>query len=140
MVDEDGEKINNSEFKGMVQKVFAATRGNIGDALNMWSCLIKKGVHDTVIYRSMPSHHLPDFLNDENCVVLKTILLNKKTNEYRLLKTLGSTFKNKYKAIIQRLISLGILHRIAGDDLEINRNIVNEVARLLHKAKYIRIK
>ena len=95
-------------------------------------------MHDTVVYKALPPHHLPDFLNDENSVVLKTILLNKRTNEYRLLKVLGSTFKVKYKAIIQRLISLGILTRTINDDLEINHNVVNEVALLLDKAKYIK--
>ena len=140
LVDEEGEKINATDFTRMAKRVFTASKGNIGDALNLWSYLIRKGVHDTVVYKALPPHHLPDFLNDENSVVLKTILLNKRTNEYRLLKILGSTFKVKYKAIIQRLISLGILTRTINDDLEINHNVVNEVAHLLDKAKYIKSK
>ena len=138
LVDEEGEKINTSDFNRMAKKVYTASRGNIGDALNLWSYLVRKGVHDTVVYKALPPFHLPDFLNDENSVVLKTILLNKRTNEYRLLKILGSTFQVKYKAIIKRLISLGILTRTLDDQLEINQNIVNEVASLLDKAKYIK--
>ncbi len=137
LVTEEGEQVPPPSFANMVQKVYRLAEQNIGQTLNLWTYFTESVDEDKVVHRPELSFELPDFINDENSILLKTILMEKRTNEYRLRKTLGSAFKLRYRAIVQRLINIGILHRQIDGHLEIDEGSVNDVALLLEKAGYI---
>ena len=71
-------------------------------------------------------------------MVLSAIMLEKRTNEYRLRKLFGAAFTDKYGSIVQRLISLGLLTRHADGWLEVNELVVNYVGRLLGRKGYLK--
>lgn len=137
LVDDEGQKVPPEDFEKMIHKVYHLAESNIGEALNLWSGFIEKGLDDNVICNPKTDFQIPDFLNDQNRILLRAILMNKKTNEYRLRKSFGSAFTEKYQAITQRLLNLGVLIRDLDGFLEINPCLVNDVARLLHNSKYI---
>ena len=138
LVDENGEQVPPQAFAKMVQRVCSLGNYNIGQALNLWSYYTERVNDEQVVHRPDLTYQLPDFINDENSILLRAILMNKRTNEYRLRKTLGQSFTTKYKAIVQRLINLGVLNRHIDGLLELNDGIVNDVAALLEQAGYIK--
>lgn len=140
LVDDSGEQVPPQAFAKMVQRVSSLANYNIGQALNLWSYYTERVNDDQVIHRPDLTYQLPDFINDENSILLRAILMNKRTNEYRLRKTLGKSFTTKYKAIVQRLINLGVLNRHIDGLLELNDGIVNDVAALLEQAGYIKFR
>ncbi len=140
LVDDEGEQVPPQAFAKMVQRVNSLANYNIGQALNLWSYYTERVNDEQVIHRPDLTYQLPDFINDENSILLRAILMNKRTNEYRLRKTLGQSFTTKYKAIVQRLINLGVLNRHIDGLLELNDGIVNDVAALLEQAGYIKFR
>ena len=64
-------------------------------------------------------------------------MIERRTNEYRLRKYLGPSFKSIYRPILQRAMNLGVVNRNLNGWLEINPMIVNEVGRLLDKQGYL---
>jgi len=140
LVNEKGEQVPTQSFAKMVQKICRLGSYNIGESLNLWSYYTERVNDEQVIHRPVLTYQLPDFINDENSILLRAILMNKRTNEYRLRKILGQAFTTKYKAIVQRLINLGVLNRHIDGLLEINGSIVNDVAALLEQAGYIKFK
>ena len=137
LVDEEGEEVIQLRFAKMVQHVYRSADYNIGQALNLWSYSIFRVNDQRVIYKPIPSHQLPDFIKDDNAILLRTLLMTKRTNEYGFRKMLGSSFAQKYRPIVQRLLRLGVLERHVDGMLEVNESIVNDIAYLLDQADYI---
>lgn len=140
LVDEELNKVASHEFNKIVLEVSRAAENNIGQALNLWSYFTKRLDDERVVHRADYGIQLPNFLNDENSILLRAVLMSKRTNEYRLRKTLGRAFGEKYRTIVMRLIALGILVRHMDGLLEINESIVNEVAAFLEEGGYLRYK
>ncbi len=140
LVDNEGQKVISQDFTKMVHKVYLFSGSNIGQALNLWAYFTKPINEDRVMHEPNFSHLLPEFLNDESSILLRAILMNKRTNEYRLRKTLGRAFTEKYNSIVLRLINLGVLIRHMDGFLEINGSVVNEIAAQLHDTGYIKYK
>ena len=138
LVDENGEEVVQQRFGKMVQTVYRDADYNIGQSLNLWSFTIKRVNDQRVIHHPTPSYQLPDFIDDDNAILLRTLLMIKRANEYRLRKILGASFTQKYRPIVQRLLRLGVLERHIDGMLEINESIVNDVAALLDHADYIK--
>jgi len=138
LVDDEGNKVQPQALTKMVYKLNRQARHNIGHALNLWSYFTYKVNDQEVIYSPELNLELPNFINDENSILFRAILMSKRTNEYRLRKSLGKAFKSKYQAIVQRLINLGIFKRHVDGLLEINEGVVNEVATYLNEARYIK--
>ncbi len=88
---------------------------------------------------AMPSYELPDFITDDNAIILRAILLHKITNEYELNKQFGPSFQNKYSIIIHRLLGVGVLTRREDGRLQIASAVVNSLTRLLAKHRHISI-
>ena len=140
LVDNEGNEVFSQDFSQMVHNINHEADNNIGDALNLWSYFTKKVDEERVTHT--PDHRilLPEFLNRDNAVVLRAVLMNKRTNEYRLRKSFGRVFTEKYSPIIMRLINLGVLKRHMDGLLEVNEGIVNPVAALLGELGYIKYK
>lgn len=137
LVDSEGEIVNNKQFQKIINGIYRITQGNIGETLNRWSSATRKIDEETVSNNSGLSYSLPDFLTPESAIILTSIMMEKRTNEYRLRKAFGPAFTDKYKPIIQRLISIGLLNRQLDDWLEINELVVNDLGQLLETKGYL---
>lgn len=138
LVDDEGALVLPQEFSKMVQRLARMYGGNIGEALNHWSYFTKRRNDQEVSFNPNWTLSMPDFINDENSILIRAVLMNKRTNEYRLRKSLGKAFQSKYKAIVQRLINLGVLVRHGDGLLEVSEGVVNEVAALMDENRYIK--
>ena len=137
LVDQNLEEVKRKQLLKMVQKVSRAGEGNIGEVLNLWALSIQLLDEEQVQFCFPQSYPMPDFINPDIGIVLSAIMMEKRTNEYRLRKQFGKAFEEKYRSIVQRLISVGLLVRYIDNNLEVNEVVVNEVGRLLEEGKYI---
>lgn len=137
LVDDKGREVTPQQFRRMTNRISKAAEGNIGEALNWWAFSTEKVDEEQVLHQFQAGYPLPDFVTPDSALVLSTIMLEKRTNEYRLRKTFGPAFLEKYGGIVQRLIGLGVLTRHADGWLEINELVVNDVGRLLEKKRYL---
>jgi hypothetical protein len=137
LLDEDGEVLDSQQYQKLINRIYRSTEGNIGEALNRWAAAIYKKEGDDVIYHEVPKYSLPDFISPDDAILLTSIMMEKRTSEYRLRKLYGPAFTDKYAAILQRLISIGVLKRELDDWLEIEEALVNDLGRLLETKKYL---
>jgi hypothetical protein len=137
LLNSKGESVTPNEFSKIATKVCRIAHGNIGEALNLWALCTKKMGDEQVKHVSNPGATMPDFLTPDTAIVLSAIMMEKRTNEYRLRKLFGQPFNDKYRNIVQRLISVGLLNRHIDNQLEINEIVVNEVGRLLAEEGYL---
>lgn len=137
LVQEDGEEVNAPQFKKMVNRTIKLARNNVGEALNLWALSTQKVDEDRVIRSAISNYILPDFITPENALLLRTLTIEKRMNEYRLRKQFGPAFKDKYSGILQRLISVGLLIRHVDGWLEINDLVANDIGTLLEQKKYL---
>lgn len=138
LVNKNNEEPSPQEFQKMTNGIYRNTQGNIGDSLSRWSYAIHKMTEEKVVYESPTNYALPDFLNPDVAIILTTLMMEKRTNEYRLRKLFGSPFQKKFNFIIQRLISIGILTRHIDGWLEVNELVVNEVGKMLEEKNYLK--
>ena len=127
------------EFSRQASEVYRLSRGNIGEALHLWAIASTVVNEEEVHINPLPLHTLPDFIDADKGILLRTLLEQKQSNEYRLLKQFGPAFGKRYKVIIQRLLSYGILQRQGNGMLTVSPGVVNEVARMLANHGHIKI-
>ncbi len=131
------EEISAATFNKLTKDVYNLADGNIGEALYLWVTAIQADKRENVRFKMPENYIMPDFIRPDNAILLKTIFLEKRTNEYRLSKLFGTPFKDKYSAIVRRLVNLGLLHRHQNGDLEISGNVSTEVGKLLEQHRYL---
>ncbi|MCB9080847.1 MAG: hypothetical protein H6555_03945 [Lewinellaceae bacterium] len=136
LVDENGEPVTPRQFERMTQKAYRNAGANLGEALNYWAYCLKKWDDHRVVFRDPPAVGLPDFLTSDTALVLAVVILEKRTNEYRLRKRFGPAFKHTYGSVVQRLLHTGILVRQLDGWLEVREILVNEVASVLEHKQY----
>jgi len=132
IVNRDGEELNNKEVNRIIKQINYETKGNVGESLMRWAHDIHMYDDDKVKY-TYSNHSIPQFLNPSSSILLKTILTYGGSNEYMLSKLFGSAFQVEYKAILQRLINVGVVVRTVNGRIEIRRSIVNDIAALLEQ-------
>lgn len=137
LIDANDKEVDPKSFRKMVSDIFKRHEGNIGAALQEWVVRMTMTEGDNVRYQTSSSADLPDFFSSDAALVASTILLEKRTNEYRLRKMFGPSFKEKYAFILQRLISTGVLKRNRDGWLEFEDAVVNEIGKILQKRNYI---
>ena len=137
LVDAKGKPINDAMMKRYIQRIYLQSRGNIGDALNLWASAITKEKKDEVQFVCPYRWGLPEFLDEENSLVLACIFKSKATTEYQLRKRFGPAFSTRYSAIVRRLAHLGVLVRDHNGMLEPNELMANDLGRMLHSKKLI---
>lgn len=138
LLDNKEREVSPQQFRQMTAKVHKAAHGNIGEALNIWAFSTLAIDEDRVKHELLTLYELPDVMSQESALLLASVLLAKKTNEYRLRKLFGPAFSDKYRGVLQRLISIGLLRRAADDWLEITESAANDVGRLLEKKQYLK--
>ena len=137
LVNEEGEEISPKSFQKSVRKIHTKVEGNIGEALRHWTFAIKNLDDEKVIFQQKPQYILPDFLDMDSAILLAALLKEKRTNEYRLNKVFGKPFGKKYRAILKRLQSVGVVIRTTQGELEVNQVLANDIGRLLEKKQII---
>lgn len=139
LVNAEGNEITPPVFKKITSKIHKTVDGNIGEALNLWSYSTFKYEGDKVRFDFKTPYVLPDFINSDTAIVLTTLMMNKKSNEYHLRKLFGTPFKEKYGGIVQRMISVGLLTRHPDGSLEVNEAVANEVGKLLAQKQFLKL-
>ncbi|HZL08451.1 MAG TPA: ATP-binding protein [Prolixibacteraceae bacterium] len=137
LVNQKQEKVGPAEFRRISKAIAQASMGNIGDALNLWSYFIEKVDEEKVIFKNIPSGAIPDFYRPDQAILLTSVMLQKRTNEYRLRKLFGPAFTERYKPVLMRLISIGLIERQLDGWLEINERVVNEMGKMLDAKHYL---
>ena len=137
LADLDGSPLPVHKLQKALRSTVRAVDSNIGDALNYWTSTIQVHENEQVKLKERREYRLPDFLRSDISLILKTIILNKKTNDYHLHRLFGDEFGQEFKRITQRLISVGILKRNVDGWLEINQVVVNELARRLEDEMFL---
>jgi hypothetical protein len=137
LIDARGQETLPGRFRKMVGKVLSVADGNIGDALHLWAASIQKAEEEQVRFHFRSHYPLPDAFDADSLLILSTILLEKRTNEYRLSKLFGPAFARSYNNTLQRLLNIGLLERQLNGWLEINPLAVNDVAKVLYRRKYL---
>lgn len=138
LINADREALTPNEFKRLIDKIYRISGGNIGEALNRWSCATIRVDEENVQHVGGVNFGLPDFLNPDVAILLSAIMIEKRTNEYRLRRIFGPAFTEKYAPILQRLIGIGLLRRQLDGWLEINEVLVNELGHLLEDKGYLK--
>lgn len=130
--DEDDE-ISTNRLRLKINQIYRNANGNIGEALQGWAYSITKFNEEKVTFKEETNSTLPNFLSADSALLLRAIMMEKRTNEYRLRKLFGPAFKDKYKVILQRLASLGVVKRDLGNWLEVNPALANNIGQQLER-------
>ncbi|GJM35576.1 MAG: hypothetical protein DHS20C18_45770 [Saprospiraceae bacterium] len=138
LIDAEQNEASPQQFRKMTGRIIKASEGNIGEALNRWSASTQRIDEDRVTFSFTGSIILPNFINTETGLVLRAIMMEKRTNEYRLRKLFGPVFSEKYSSVLQRLINVGILTRQLDGWLEINELVVNDLGRMLERKRFLK--
>lgn len=133
LLNADKEEMTPQELHKKIGQIYRQVNGNIGHALQTWAYTIRKYDDERVYWKDASALALPDFLSMDASLLLRDIMLEKRTNEYRLRKKFGPAFKDQYQVILQRLSSLGIIERGVGGWLKINPFLANDIGRQLEK-------
>lgn len=137
LVNADGEEFTPQELEKLLIRIYRHAEGNIGEVMHHWAALMHKYNDEKVHPHTDVLYTLPDFINPDIATLLRLIIIEKRTNEYRLRKHLGPAFKTVYRPILQRALNLGLVQRDLNGWLVINSMVVNETGRLLDKNQYI---
>jgi len=138
LIGESGEELSSDYFKKTIRQIASNTKNNIGDALHHWATAIDiQPDSEKVIFDYNQPFTIPDFIESTNGMLLKTVYMHKKINEYQLNKIFGAAFNQKYRNTLLRLINTGVLVRDKENFLEVNEVIVNELSQYLKSAQYI---
>ena len=135
--DKEGNKITREQFAQYTRQVFNSSNKNIGVGLRMWAHSLVEDTDGGMVFSKFKTQELPDFLDDNNSIVIKTILLTKSISEYQLRGILGPMFKSKYRAVLSRLMGIGLIERNLYQQVQINEDLVNEVANKLNAEGYL---
>ncbi len=137
LINANGEEFTSKELDKLVTRLYRISEGNIGQVMHHWAALMHKYNDEKVQPHSETMFTLPNFITPDIAVLLRSIMIERRTNEYRLRKYLGPTFKNVYRPILQRAMNLGVVQRNMNGWLEVNPMVVNEVGRLLDEQQYL---
>jgi len=138
LIDKEKKEVPPQQFANKINLVYKSSRANIGEALMRWSSAIRYVDDERVGADFSERQTLPDFLSPDSAMLLSSIMMQKRTNEYRLRKLFGPAFAAKYRSLVQRLINTGILRRQVDGWLEINELVVNDLGYLLERKQHIK--
>jgi hypothetical protein len=137
LVDEEGEPLSELAFNRLVKKLHRTGHGNVGDTLNRWAFMVEYCDQDSVTPSLARRYRLPAFVNTDTGLLLTTIFLERRTNEYHLRKQFGPAFDRQYRSVLQRLLRVGLLTRSTDGWLSIRESVVTDVGRALENNGYL---
>lgn len=138
LVDHLGNPVPPKEFKKITRAIYQASGGNIGEALAEWAYSTQRQGENSVENRFRYGHPLPDFLDEDLSILLASIMMQRRTNEFRLRQFFGPAFNSRYSLLVRRMLNVGVLSRGSDDWLEINPILANELGQLLQRDAYLK--
>ncbi|WP_020569148.1 ATP-binding protein [Neolewinella persica] len=139
LVNADGDPFSETAFSRRVSNLHRAAGGNVGDTLNYWAWLTEYCDENRVTPSGQRRYKMPVFVSADTGILLTTIFLERRTNEYHLRKLLGPAFELRYRSILRRLLRVGLLTRHNDGWLEICESVVNDVGSALENNGYLNI-
>lgn len=136
-VDDNGEDLDADHLNRLIGSVYRSSRGHIGNALRLWAYAIEKHGEDEVCFAGVPPYAFPEEISQDTGLLLRTVLVDRITNEYHLRKQFGPVFRERFQPLVQRLLNLGILLRKPSGALEINPCIATEIELLLERKGFV---
>ncbi|MEM6345414.1 MAG: hypothetical protein AAF927_16090 [Bacteroidota bacterium] len=133
LVDKEGNELSGQQFERMIKRVYNASRGNPGESMMRWSMYTRAKGEEEVTHKFRTLFALPEFLNSDQEIILRTLMMKKRASQHQLRKIFGPAYKEKYRPMIQQMLSLGLLNRRMGGELEINEVLVNDIGRMLEQ-------
>lgn len=137
LVNEDGEALSETTFDRLVKRLHRSCDGNVGDTLNRWAYMMEYCDEDSVTASKTRRYRLPAFVNTDTGLLLTTIFLERRTNDYHLRKLFGPSYDLRYRSVLQRLLRVGLLTRSNDGWLSIRDSIVTDVGRALENNGYL---
>ena len=137
LVDAEGEPISETGFGQLVRRIYRATEGNVGDTINRWAYYTERVDDERVRQPRGRRYSLPSFLTPDTATLLTTLLLEKRSRDYRLRKLFGPAYAERYGSILQRLIRIGLVTRNNDGSLEVAESVANDVGRMLDTETYL---
>ena len=128
LVHKDGSELSPGQFTALTRQIWRMAEGNIGEALQWWAASIVCLEGDQVICQIPEVYNLPELPDTDTALLLSEVLLQKRTNEYRLRKQFGPAFQERYVDLVRRLLAMGLLSRLPDGDLEVRDCVANAVA------------
>lgn len=138
LVGEDGEPLGEVAFDRLVARIHRSSQGNVGDSLNRWAYQMLYRDEDRVTPSEQRRHKLPAFLSADTGILLTTIFLERRTNEYHLRKLFGPAFDRRYRNVLQRLLRVGLLVRSSDGWLSIQESVVTDLGRALENNGFLK--
>ena len=137
LVDAEGEPISETGFGKLVRRIYRSTEGNVGDTINRWAYYTERVDDERVHQPRGRRYSLPSFLTPDTATLLTTLLLEKRSRDYRLRKLFGPAYAERYGSILQRLLRIGMVTRNNDGSLEVAESVVNDVGRMLDAEAYL---
>ena len=137
LVNAVGDPISENTFGQLVRRIYRATAGNVGDTINRWAYYTERYDEERVYQPRGRRYVLPNFLTPDTATLLSTLLLEKRSRDYRLRKLFGPAYAERYGSILQRLIRIGLVMRNNDGSLEVAESVANEIGRMLDAEDYL---
>ncbi len=137
LVDKDGEPMSELAMDRLVKKLHRSSYGNVGDTLNRWAFMMEFCNEDSVTPSEERRFRLPAFVNTDTGLLLTTIFLERRTNDYHLRKLFGPSYDQRYRSVLQRMLRVGLLIRSNDGWLSIRESVVTDVGRALENNGYL---
>lgn len=137
LLNTEGDRITAAEFEKKTKKLHQNVDGNVGDALSKWAASTQYHDANSVMLMDKPFYSIPDIDHKDTLLLLETIMMARKTNEYYLNQYFGAAFKSTYSTLLQRLVNVGLITRNVDNLIQINPKVVNDIGRLLESKHYL---
>ena len=137
LVDQEGEPLSDTAFNRLVKQLHRGSSGNVGDTLNRWAFMMEFCDEDSVTPSKDRRYRLPAFVNTDTGLLLTTIFLERRTNDYHLRKLFGPSYDQRYRSVLQRMLRVGLITRSNDGWLYIRESVVTDVGRALENNGYL---
>jgi len=137
LLNEEEKRVTASEFEKITKLLHQNVDGNVGDALTKWAANTRYHDANSVVMMNKPFYSIPDIEDKDTLLLLETVMMARKTNEYYLNQYFGSAFKTTYSTLLQRLVNVGLVTRNVDNLIQINPKVVNDIGRLLETKNYL---
>ena len=138
LVDDADHPLSEEQIGQLIKAVYQISGGHIGNALQQWAYGAHLANEESVRFTQVSPFGFPQELTEDSGLLLRTILVDRVTNEYQLRKQFGPVFRDVFQPLIQRMLNLGILLREPIGTLEINPAIVTDIEAVLARKGFVR--
>ena len=132
--EQEGPQFNLDETKAIAREIGKDYKNNIGEVLQAWTYRSFIKDDDKVLFVEGEVEFV-DFLNAQECLILKQTLLFKYITELGLKRIFSDGFDARFKSALRRLINTKILLRSPKGELFINPVVLMDINEILKKRK-----